>query len=112
MPARIVQKGQSKYRNRAVVIDGVRFASQKEGRRYTELKALLAAGKIADLELQPPFPVIVSGVRVCVYKADFTYMDLTTGKQKVEDAKGFRTPLYKLKKKLVEALYGITILEV
>ena len=45
----------SKYHAKPVTIDGIRFASKKEGSRYCELKALTRAGKISDLQLQVPF---------------------------------------------------------
>jgi len=67
---------------------------------------------IRDLELQPEFPVVVEGRHICVYKADFRYVDLVTGEVVTEDSKGMRTPVYKLKKRLVEALYPVTIREV
>jgi len=44
------------------------------------------------------------------YRADFTYVN-EDGQPIVEDVKGFRTPVYRLKKKLMRALYGIEILE-
>lgn len=103
----------SKYGAKPVVIDGVRFASQAEGRRYRELKLLEKAGHIIALRLQPSF-VLLAGdgkTRVGRYVADFSYIDVKKGAM-WEDVKGVRTPVYKLKKKLVEAQCGITITEV
>ena len=104
----------NKYRAIPTVVDGIRFASKAEAKHYGELKILEAAGDIKDLELQPEYPIIVNGIRVAIYRADFRYMDRTKHGviQVIEDVKGMRTPVYKLKKKLVEALYGITITEV
>ena len=100
----------SKYRSRVQVVDGVRFASQKEARRYMELKLLQRAGEIADLKLQPRIKCIVAGELVCTYVADFFY--IPRGKLPVyEDVKGVRTPMYKLKKKLVKACAGVEIFE-
>jgi hypothetical protein len=100
-----------KYGAKKTVIDGITFASAKEARRYSELSWLAKAGSISGLELQPRFPVVINGVKVCTYIADFAYFD---GKSRViEDVKGFKTPIYKLKKKLVEAVFvGVTIKEV
>ena len=104
----------NKYRAIPTVVDGIRFASKAEAKHYGLLKYLEREGMIENLELQPEYPVIVNGQRICLYKADFRYMQRTQHGlyQVIEDVKGMRTPVYKLKKKLVEALYGITITEV
>jgi|TARA_R110000751_G_scaffold16815_1_gene52810 hypothetical protein len=105
----------NKYRNIPVVIDGIRFASKAEGRRYSELKLLEKAGEISKLELQPRYKIIVEGILICTYVADFKFeqrhksgMFFTV----VEDVKGILTPIYKLKKKLVKAVCGVDIKEV
>jgi hypothetical protein len=67
------------------------------------------AGTIADLERQIRYVFEVNGVRVCAYIADFRYR--FKGSVVVEDCKGFRTPEYKLKRKLMMACHGIDILE-
>ena len=103
------ERKKTKYGNCPVVVDSIRFASQREARRYAELKRLQRAGKISDLELQPAFPVRVNGRHICTYRADFAYVE--EGRRIVEDVKGVRTPVYRLKKKLVEAIYGIEIQE-
>lgn len=100
-----------KYHNRHVMQDGHLFQSAKEAARYSELKLLLQAGKIADLILQPCYPLRVNGVLVARYYADFQYMDTETGKMVLEDVKGVRTQVYLLKRKLVKALYAIDIQE-
>jgi len=100
----------SKYRAIPVVIDGHRFASKAEGRRYTELRLLEQAGEIDNLELQPRFDLIVAGIDVGTYVADFRY--LSPAGVVIEDVKGVRTPVYKLKKRLVRALHGVEIVEV
>jgi hypothetical protein len=110
----------NKYRAQPTEVDGIRFHSKKEARRYTELKLLVKAGEIHDLELQPRFPLMVpmrgSGpyerVHVADYVADFRYRQGKQGLLVVEDVKGMKTPVYRLKKKMVEAQYGLTITEV
>lgn len=104
------KKKPSKYRNEKTVVNGITFDSKKEADRYRDLKLLVAAGQIGGLQLQPVFPIVVNGVKICEYRADFSYQD-AGGATVVEDCKGMRTPVYKLKKKLVEAQYGIRILE-
>jgi hypothetical protein len=113
---RIAQKARSKYRAVPTEVDGVRFASKAEARRYGELSLLVKARKIRQLELQPEFPIVVNGVKVAKYVADFRYQtipwDYEGIETVVEDVKGMKTPVYRLKKKLVEAQYGITIREI
>lgn len=101
----------NKYHNRKTILDNVRFDSAREARRYQELCLLERAGAISNLELQPRFDLIVSGKKIGFYKADFRYTS-ADGLQHVEDAKGVRTAVYRLKKRIVEALYHIIIEEV
>ena len=109
----------TKYNAVSCVIDGVRFASKAEAERYCELRLLLRAGQISNLEMQPKFPISINGVKICTYVADFRYFSRDDGPQNqvghlhVEDVKGTKTPVYRLKKKLVEALYpGVKIEEI
>ncbi len=107
-----------KYGAIATMVEGIRFQSKAEAHRYQELRLLEKAGHIKGLELQPSFPIHVAHHRggeltqVCVYKADFRYREGPRGLLKVEDVKGVCTPVYKLKKKMVEAQYGIQITEI
>lgn len=101
----------TKYRAVKTEVDGIIFASKKEANRYCELKLLERAGEISNLKLQPEYLIIVNGQEVCKYKADFSYRDEKTVTQVVEDTKGFKTPVYRLKKKLMKACYGIEIFE-
>lgn len=100
----------SKYGAIKTVVDGITFASKKEAAHYCELKLAERAGEIKNLQLQPKFPIIMNGKKVGNYIADFSYLD--GGRIIVVDVKGFKTPVYRLKKRLVEAQYGITISEV
>lgn len=102
----------SKYRAIPTVIDGIRFASKKEANRYGELKLLFVYGKIASLETQPKFKLAINGEPICTYVADFKYIDLVSLKTVIEDVKGMKTPVYRLKKKLMKAIHGIEIQEV
>lgn len=104
----------SKFGNEPTVVDGMRFASKAEARRYGWLKIAQFAGEITDLECQPRFPLKVEGSLICTYVADFRYTDARTGFKVVEDVKSdpTRTPIYKLKAKLLKALHGIDIVEV
>ena len=120
-------KKRSKYGNRKVVRDGIKFDSEREAARFGELKVLRATGKIRDLRLQMNFTLVegyktIEGKRIkpMVYRADFVYERATEPDcngtvhwlQEVEDAKGTKTKDYLLKKKLMQDKYGITIREV
>lgn len=101
----------NKYGAKPTVVDNIRFASQKEAKRYSELKLLERAGEVENLTLQARFPLRVNGKLVTTYVGDFLY-GTRAGETVVEDSKGFRTPVYKLKAKLFEALHGFPIREV
>jgi len=100
----------TKYRAVKTVVDGIEFASKKEAARYGQLKLLAKQNEIQNLELQPKFPIFINGKRVFEYRADFAYFD---GKRRVvEDVKGYKTQVYKLKAKAAEAYYNIQIMEI
>jgi len=99
----------SKYRNKKVVIDGIAFDSQAEGRRYSDLKLLSMGRAITELELQPRYDFELNGVKIGFYKADFRYIE--NGETVVEDVKGIKTPVYNLKKRMMRAFHGIEIKE-
>lgn len=99
-----------KFGNRKVKIGDLTFDSTKEAKRWGELQFMVKAGEIRNLERQVRFPIIVNGVKVCTYIADFTYEEL--GGVVVEDVKSEFTrkdPLFRLKSKLLRATTGIDI---
>jgi len=103
----------NKYNAKKTIIDGIKFDSKKEAARYTELKLMEKGGVIRDLELQPRFDIVINGMKVCYYRADFSYME--SGELVVEDVKSSYTaklPVYRLKNKLMKAVHNITIKEV
>jgi len=100
----------NKYRAKRTECGGGHIhASKKEARRCGELSLLEKAGEIHALVQQPESELKVNGVSIGKYRADFAYIE--NGKMIVEDCKGFKTPEYKLKKKLMLALWGIEIKE-
>ena len=107
----------SKYKNKKVVVDNILFDSKKEANYYIYLKMLEDAGKIVDLELQrkfvlqPTFKLNEKTYRAITYVADFVYKD-QEGQTHVVDTKGYRTEVYKIKKKLFMKKYGIEIEEI
>ena len=98
----------SKFRNCATVIDGIRFASKLEGTRYLQLKMLKSGGVIKNFKIQVTYRLDVNGIHICDYRADFV-VENSDGTVTVEDTKGFITPEFKLKKKLMLVIHGIEI---
>ena len=112
------QKRRSKYGNRKTTSsDGKTFDSAREAKRYEELKLLLRGGKIKNLQLQPRFLLqdkFKRGgktYRKIEYVADFMY-EKDDGAVVVEDVKGMKTDIYKLKKKLFLAKYPFEFFEI
>ncbi len=98
----------SKYRARKTVVDNIEFHSAAEARRYGELKLLEKGGYIRRLELQPVYRIAINGIHVCKVILDFRYYENGIGWVD-EDLKGRDNPLSRLKRKLVEAQYGIKV---
>jgi hypothetical protein len=107
--------------------DGVVFDSKGELARWEELRLLERAGEVSELRRQVGYPLVVNGVNLGSYEADFVYVKMVPLQWPeglkvprdarllpttiVEDFKGFRTPVYRLKAKLMLAIYGIQIHE-
>ena len=108
---RASQKKKPKYSNEKTIVDGIEFDSKKEATRYKKLKLMVRAGAIRELQLQPKFPIRIEGTVVCTYRGDFSYIDNKGGNLILEDVKGVKTQVYRLKKKLLKAIYNIDILE-
>ena len=118
----------TKYHSKKVELDGVKFDSKKEAKRYRELLLLERAGGIKDLQTQVKYELVPSQKdmsgrvieRAVNYIADFVYTDISGPVQKliVEDVKGYRNTkggayaLYSIKRKLMLYKFGIRITEV
>ena len=104
----------SKYNNKWTEVDGIKFQSGKEAKRYSELKLLQRTGEVINFIRQVKFhlPGKVN------YVLDFmVWWNVETRAQDednitYEDVKGFKTDVYKIKKKQVEDLYPIEIEEI
>lgn len=104
----------NKYSNiKTITADGIKHDSRKEAKRWVELNLLQRAGEISDLRRQVKYELIPKqeGERAVTYIADFVYTDKRTGDIVVEDCKGFKTDVYKLKRKLFQWRYNIKIKE-
>jgi hypothetical protein len=96
-----------KFRAIQTEVDGIKFASRKEARRYRELRLLEKSGELLFFLRQVPFHLPANVKYVCDFLC-FWKDDTVT----VEDVKGIKMPMYVLKKKQVEAIYPIKIMEV
>ena len=124
----------SKYNSQKTEVDGIKFDSRKEARRYRELKLLEQAGEIEDLRMQVKYILIPAqrepdtvgargGIikgkvieRECSYLADFVYRIGGTSEEVVEDVKGYKDgsayAIFKIKRKLMLFIYGIRVKEI
>ena len=111
-----------KYHNTKVIYNGIKFDSKKEMQRYKDLELLESTDYICNLELQKKF-LLQEGytnakgkkIRPIYYIADFYYYDYIDNKWVVEDvkaSKAYKTEVYKLKKKMFEYKYNLTIDEI
>lgn len=124
----------SKYHAKKTEVDGIQFDSKREAQRYQQLKLMEKAGVICDLKRQVKYELVpaqyINGKcveRAVTYTSDFEYYILKPLRQRtvmaepdamaigqhiVEDVKGMRTDVYKIKRKLMLYKYGIVITEV
>ena len=104
----------NKYNNIKTVINGITFDSKKEAAYYGILKLKQKAKLIDSFQMQVKYDLIVNGIKIGFYKADFvTYKAGVI--QEVIDVKSEMTkklPVYRLKKKLIKAIYKIDIIEI
>ena len=103
-----------KYKSVKTVLNGIAFDSKKEAGYYNVLRLKEKAKMIDRFEMQVKYDLVVNGHKIGFYKADFvTYKD---GKVfEVIDVKSEMTkklPVYRLKKKLIKAIYGFDIVEI
>lgn len=117
----------NKYHAKKTIVDGITFDSKAEAKRYMELRLLEKQGKIRCLRLQVPYVLIEKSKygREIKYIADFVYDEVNSSGERtkdgiifsyerktiVEDCKGFKTDVYRLKKRLLAERYGIEIKE-
>jgi len=98
----------NKYGAKRTTVDGIKFHSKGEAGRYSTLKILERGGGISCLELQPKYPIVINGVRVCNVILDFRYIQ--DDRLVVEDFKGVDTAMSRLKRKMVKAMYDIDVI--
>lgn len=111
-----------KFGNTKTVVGGLSFDSKKEAARWEALRLLELAGEVSELIPQFTFPLRVGGELICNYTCDFYYKrhglvvieDVKAVGKKAKGKRRFttKTPAYQIKKKLLKALYGLTVKEV
>ena len=125
------EKKPEKYHNKPTQVDGIKFRSGKEARRYQELVMAEKAGLISNLEAHPRFHIdldawvmpdggFIERAHICDYIADFSYTETESGRLVIEDTKGkdkktrwdTRTEAYKLKKIMMRVIKGIEVREI
>ena len=119
----LISESKSKYNNAKPeyydpdLKETLKFDSKKEFEYYLLLKDRLKRGEIFRLQrqfkitIQPPFTTPQGEkIQAISYKADFVYLD-SEGVTHIVDVKGFKTDVYRLKKKLL-AYKGFYIEEV
>jgi len=104
------QAPRSKYGAVKTKVDGITFDSKKEAKVYQQLVMLKRAGNVVHFERQVPYKFEMNGESI-VYRADFVVM-FSDNHVEVWDAKGFKTPEYKIKKRLMKMFHNIDIVEV
>jgi hypothetical protein len=95
-------------------IDGMTMDSKREATTYQNLKMRAAAGEIQNLVADKEklrYPLQVGDVLIGYYEADFRWTDAHTKIVVVADAKGKKTAVYQIKRKLMKAIFDIDILE-
>jgi len=105
----------SKYRNVPVVVDGVRFASKAEAKRWEILCAFEQAGLISKLERQVRYilapKVKIAGEKrarsVLRFTADFRYVE--NGQTVVEDSKGYADTAFRIRQHLMKSIHGVDV---
>jgi len=107
----------NKYGARKVVMDGLKFDSMREAKRWLALRQDERNGEISGLERQVKY-VLAPGVKLAGekraktelrYFADFRYVDLMTGQTVVEDAKGRETEAFRIKRHLMKAIHNVDL---
>lgn len=85
------------------------FGSKREHSHFVKLLHDQKHGLISDIELQPRFDIIVNDKNIGRYRADFKFFDKRKQIDRIQDVKGMVTRDGELRRKIVEALYGVTV---
>jgi Protein of unknown function (DUF1064) len=98
-----------KYNAVRVKLDGYTFDSKAEARYYGDLTLQARKGQLLNLKVHPRFEIKLVRQKICDVILDFAFYDKIAGRDRYIDVKGRDNALSRLKRKLVEAFYGIKI---
>lgn len=101
----------SKFGNKKTIANGQVFDSKREAARYGELLLLERNGEVRNVRRQVLYELKVNGVLIAKYFADFVYELRTRGQWEeiVEDVKGYPNDRWPMKKKLMKAIYNVSV---
>lgn len=99
----------NKFNAKRTLLDGILFDSKAESAYYASLKLRERAGEVSEIDRQRSYALLVNGVLVATYVADFVFWDRTISRRRVVDVKGVSLPAFKMKKKLMKACHGIDV---
>lgn len=105
----------SKYGNEKTIYKGEKYDSKREA-DYSKMLDTLKhsknrAERVLKVERQVRYPIFIGQKHICNYYSDFR-VRYGNGREEVIDVKGYKTEVYKIKKKLVEAIYQFKIIEI
>lgn len=106
----LTSKPRNKFGAVKVSLDGHTFDSRAEAAVYCELKLLQRGGHLTDLTVHPKYELVVEGVKIASYTADFSFRE--EGRTRVIDVKGKPTAArrdFKLVRSLMKAVHGIDV---
>jgi hypothetical protein len=93
----------NKYSAKSQEYNGERYDSKGEAGYAQELDWRIKAGELKSYERQVKVPLVVNGVLICNYYADFIVTTKHDAKE-LHEYKGLVLPLFQLKWKLLQAL--------
>ncbi|WP_426126291.1 DUF1064 domain-containing protein [Pararhizobium sp. PWRC1-1] len=103
------KKPTNKFNAKRVLLDGICFDSKAEATYYAALKLREKANEVTDIEVQRWYDLIVNGVLVARYRADFVFFDRICCARRIVDTKGVVTRDFRVKQKLMKACFGIDV---
>lgn len=105
----MLARRKNKYGAKKTTLDGLKFDSKAEAKFYAALKQREKEGEVHSVELQRPYTLTIEGKLIATYKADFVFWDQIEERWRVVDVKGVVTPVFRLKQKMMKAIYGIDV---
>lgn len=105
----------NKFGAKKTMVGDLKFDSQREAKRWQELKLLERFGKIGGLERQVVY-ILAPSVKIAGetrarpplrFRADFRYIE--NGRGVVEDSKGVADTAFRIRQHLMKSVHGIDV---